>query len=56
MVAPEVQPAYAGYVGWRGLVEEAEFSPEFAPRRAKRLVSAGGGAISSLGARLDETR
>jgi 2-polyprenyl-6-methoxyphenol hydroxylase-like FAD-dependent oxidoreductase len=25
---PEVQPAYAGYVAWRGLVEEAAFPPE----------------------------
>jgi 2-polyprenyl-6-methoxyphenol hydroxylase-like FAD-dependent oxidoreductase len=31
IVAPEVVPLYAGYVGWRGLVEEAEFSAEFAP-------------------------
>lgn len=30
VVAPEVAPVYAGYVGWRGLVEEAEFSPDFA--------------------------
>ncbi|MBK1657698.1 FAD binding domain-containing protein [Paracraurococcus ruber] len=30
-VAPQVAPIYAGYVGWRGVVEEAEFSPEFAP-------------------------
>lgn len=26
--APEAQPRYAGYVAWRGLVEEAAFSPE----------------------------
>ncbi|MDO9710944.1 FAD binding domain-containing protein [Paracraurococcus lichenis] len=31
IVAPEVVPLYAGYVGWRGLVEEAEFSAGFAP-------------------------
>ena len=24
---PEAKPAYAGYVGWRGMMEEAEFSP-----------------------------
>jgi len=29
-VAPAVVPLYAGYVGWRGLVEEAEFAPAFA--------------------------
>lgn len=27
IVAPEVQPLYAGYVAWRGLVEEAAFPP-----------------------------
>jgi 2-polyprenyl-6-methoxyphenol hydroxylase-like FAD-dependent oxidoreductase len=26
--APEIQPLYAGYVAWRGLVEEASFSPD----------------------------
>jgi 2-polyprenyl-6-methoxyphenol hydroxylase-like FAD-dependent oxidoreductase len=26
--APEVQPLYAGYVAWRGLVEEAAFPPD----------------------------
>ena len=31
VVAPAAQPLYAGYVGWRGLVEEAEFSAGFAP-------------------------
>jgi 2-polyprenyl-6-methoxyphenol hydroxylase-like FAD-dependent oxidoreductase len=25
---PEVQPEYAGYIAWRGLVDEAAFSPE----------------------------
>jgi 2-polyprenyl-6-methoxyphenol hydroxylase-like FAD-dependent oxidoreductase len=25
---PEIRPVYAGYVGWRGLVEEADLSPE----------------------------
>jgi 2-polyprenyl-6-methoxyphenol hydroxylase-like FAD-dependent oxidoreductase len=28
IVAPEVQPRYAGYVAWRGLVEESALSPE----------------------------
>jgi 2-polyprenyl-6-methoxyphenol hydroxylase-like FAD-dependent oxidoreductase len=27
-VAPEIQPRYAGYVAWRGLVEESTLSPE----------------------------
>ncbi|MCB4821985.1 FAD binding domain-containing protein [Roseicella aerolata] len=31
IVAPQAVPVYAGYVGWRGLVEEREFSPDFAP-------------------------
>lgn len=31
IVAPGVAPIYCGYVGWRGLVEEAAFSPAFAP-------------------------
>ena len=31
VVAPAVQPLYAGYVGWRGLVEESAFSAAFAP-------------------------
>jgi 2-polyprenyl-6-methoxyphenol hydroxylase-like FAD-dependent oxidoreductase len=31
VVAPPVVPIYCGYVGWRGLVEEAAFSPAFAP-------------------------
>ncbi len=26
---PEAKPVYAGYVGWRGLADEARFSPEF---------------------------
>lgn len=29
LLAPEVRPRYAGYVAWRGLVEEAELSPRF---------------------------
>ncbi|MDN4052030.1 FAD binding domain-containing protein [Massilia sp. YIM B02763] len=28
LLAPEVQPAYAGYVAWRGLVDESALSPE----------------------------
>ena len=28
LLLPEVTPEYAGYVGWRGTVEEAELSPE----------------------------
>jgi 2-polyprenyl-6-methoxyphenol hydroxylase-like FAD-dependent oxidoreductase len=28
VVLPEVQPMYAGYVAWRGLVPESAFSPE----------------------------
>jgi len=26
--APEVEPVYAGYIAWRGMVEENDFSPE----------------------------
>jgi 2-polyprenyl-6-methoxyphenol hydroxylase-like FAD-dependent oxidoreductase len=29
LLAPEVRPRYAGYVAWRGLVEEAALSPRF---------------------------
>jgi 2,6-dihydroxypyridine 3-monooxygenase len=29
-LAPGIEPAYAGYVGWRGTVEEARLSPESA--------------------------
>jgi 2,6-dihydroxypyridine 3-monooxygenase len=28
ILAPEAEPRYAGYVGWRGTVEEEELSPE----------------------------
>jgi 2-polyprenyl-6-methoxyphenol hydroxylase-like FAD-dependent oxidoreductase len=28
LLAPEVQPAYAGYVAWRGLVDERALSPD----------------------------
>jgi 2-polyprenyl-6-methoxyphenol hydroxylase-like FAD-dependent oxidoreductase len=28
LLAPEVQPVYAGYVAWRGLVDEAALSPD----------------------------
>jgi 2,6-dihydroxypyridine 3-monooxygenase len=28
LLAPDVRPTYAGYVGWRGLVEQEELSPE----------------------------
>jgi 2-polyprenyl-6-methoxyphenol hydroxylase-like FAD-dependent oxidoreductase len=28
LLAPEVQPRYAGYVAWRGLVDESALSPE----------------------------
>lgn len=28
LLLPEAQPRYAGYVAWRGLVEESSFSPE----------------------------
>ena len=28
LLAPEIQPLYAGYVGWRGMVEESELSEE----------------------------
>ena len=28
LLLPDVAPAYAGYVGWRGMAEEAELTPE----------------------------
>ena len=28
LLLPDVTPAYAGYVGWRGMAEEAELTPE----------------------------
>jgi 2-polyprenyl-6-methoxyphenol hydroxylase-like FAD-dependent oxidoreductase len=28
IVAPDVQPLYAGYVGWRGMVEEGDLPPD----------------------------
>lgn len=31
LVSPATLPAYCGYVGWRGLVEESAFSAAFAP-------------------------
>jgi 2-polyprenyl-6-methoxyphenol hydroxylase-like FAD-dependent oxidoreductase len=30
LVAPTVQPTYAGYVAWRGVADESEFPPEHA--------------------------
>ena len=30
LVAPDVQPTYAGYVAWRGVADEWEFPPEHA--------------------------
>ena len=29
VLAPQIKPRYAGYVAWRGVVEEAALSPEF---------------------------
>jgi 2-polyprenyl-6-methoxyphenol hydroxylase-like FAD-dependent oxidoreductase len=28
LVAPDIQPTYAGYVAWRGVADESEFPPE----------------------------
>jgi 2-polyprenyl-6-methoxyphenol hydroxylase-like FAD-dependent oxidoreductase len=29
LLAPEIEPAYGGYVAWRGVIEEADLSPRF---------------------------
>jgi 2-polyprenyl-6-methoxyphenol hydroxylase-like FAD-dependent oxidoreductase len=36
-VAPEIVPRYAGYVAWRGVVEEAALSPEFRAETASQF-------------------
>ena len=43
---PEVQPAYAGYVGWRGIVRENDLPPDVRETIAERITF--GGPVGEL--------
>ena len=38
---PDAQPAYAGYIGWRGIVRESDLPPDVRDTIAERLTFAG---------------
>ena len=40
-LAPDVQPAYAGYIGWRGIVREDDLPPDVRDTIAERLTFGG---------------
>ena len=43
-IMPEVQPAYCGYIAWRGMVEESEIPPALHAQIFERPMASGGAA------------